>query len=124
MTPETLVKTQEPVDSDRRQQEGNREAGRINSEKKDAARNRFRVCRERKDGGENRADARRPPEGKRETQQEAAGYSGEGPAGFCLFFRLSAEVVEADIAIEPASQRRAGQKNECDRKQLHGADES
>src|SRR5712671_445687 len=124
MAPETLVKTKEPVDSDRRQQKRNREAGRINSEKKNAAGNRFRIGGERQDGRENRADAWRPSEGECEAQQEAAGYARKSPAGFCAFFSLRSEIMEADIAIEPASQRWPGKKNKCDREQLHRAKHS
>src|SRR5690349_13084062 len=121
MAPKTLVKTQEPVDSDGRQQKWNRESRGINGQQKHAARNCFRIGGERQDRGENRTNARRPPKSKCEAQKEPTGDSGKRATSFGAFRVLRAEIVEADIAIEPASERGAGKKNQSNRKQLHGA---
>ncbi len=55
-------------------------------------------------GRENRTDAGRPAEGEREAEQETAGDAGERPSGLGLFLRLAAQIVEADVAIQPARQ--------------------
>src|ERR1700752_2761509 len=121
MTAESLVKTQELGDSNRGEQERNREARRIHRQQKNAAGNRLRVRSQHQHGGENRSDAGRPAKGKSKAEQKSAGYSGERAPRFYLFFRLTAEVVEADVSIEPARERRSGEKNERYREQLHGA---
>ncbi len=46
------------------------------------------------------------------------------PPDFGFRFRLPAEIVEAHIAIEPSRQRGAREKNQRDRKQLHGAEQA
>src|SRR3984957_21152972 len=111
---ETLVKTQKLIDSNRGEQEGNREARRIDREKENAARNGLRVCGQHEDSGKHGADARRPPKGKCESEKKAAGHSGKRAAGLGFFRGLAAEIVEAHIAIEPARERRSGEENQCD----------
>src|ERR1700722_10378157 len=122
VAPEFLVKTQELVDSDRGEKKRNRKPRGINCQQKNAARNRLRVRSQDQDGGENRSDARRPAKGKRKAQKETAGNARKRPAGLGLFPGLTAKIVKAHVAVEPARQRRSKQKNERNRKQLYRAE--
>src|ERR1700693_755852 len=111
VSPESLVKTEKLVDSNRGEQEGDRKARRIHCQQKNAARNRLRVCGQHQDGGENRADARRPAKGECEAEKETAGHARKRGAGPGFFLRLAAEIVKAQIAVEPARQRRSSEEN-------------
>src|ERR1700719_2729013 len=117
--PESLVKTQELVDSNRGQQEGNCKARGVDRQQKNAARNRLRVRSQHQDGRKNRADARCPAEGKCKAKKKTAGDAGKRAPGLGFFRGLTTEIVEAHVAVEPARQRWSNQKNKRDRKQLH-----
>src|ERR1700688_3912060 len=119
VAPESLVKTQELVDANRGEQEGYGKACRIDQQEKNAARNRLRVRSQHQDGGENRADARGPAKGTSESEQETAGNARKRSAGLGLFRRLAAKIVEAQVTVEPACQRRSRKKNKCYGKKLH-----
>src|ERR1039458_6989968 len=119
MFSEPLVEAEKLVDSHGGEQEGNREPRRINRQQKHAARDGLRVCGQHQNSGENRADARCPAKGEGEAELEAAGDAGERATGLGLFWSLTAEIVEADVAVKPTRHGRPRQKNEGNRKQLN-----
>src|SRR5258708_18119422 len=85
-----LVENHELADAERREQEGNGEAGGVNGEEQDAAGDSVAGGGKRENGGEDRANAGRPAEGEREAEEEAAPDAGLGGAA-----------AEVNIAIEP-----------------------
>src|SRR5260370_27917308 len=91
-----LIENHKLADAERGEQERNGEACGVNGEEQDATGDGVTGGGERENGGENRADARRPAEGERETQEEDA------PGA-----RLSRAAAEVDIALQPAGHRRA-----------------
>ena len=109
MATKLLIKAQEAADAERRDEKRDRETGGIDRQQKNSLPDRVARGRDREHAGENRADAGRPAEGEGETHQEAARGSG-----------LSAEILETNVAIEPARERRTEQKNQGDGDEVYG----
>src|SRR5579864_3193002 len=105
-----LVKLHEAADADRREQEGDRKAGGIQSQEDDAFHDLFPRRRDRQDSCENRSDARCPAKGKRESEQESAYHPG----------LISADVAQVNVAIQPSRERRPKKENHGCRIEMHG----
>src|SRR5258708_4533323 len=105
-----LVENHELADAEGREQEGNSQAGGVDGEEQDAARNRVAGGGERENGGENWADAGRPAEGEREAQEEAAPDA-----------RLGGAAAKVNVAIQPAGHRRAKKADEGKREKMRSA---
>src|SRR5258708_8827106 len=108
-----LVENHELADAERGEQERNGEAGGVDGEEEEAAGNGVAGGGERENGGEDRADARRPAEGEREAQEEAAPDA-----------RLRGAAAEVDIAIQPAGHRRAEKADKREREKMRSAQSS
>ena len=109
--PEIFVEAEERTKADGGEEKWDGESGGIDGEEKDAARNGFAGGSKGEDGGEDRADARSPSEGECKAEKKAAEDAGLGV--------LAAEM---DVAIEPASELRAEETDDGERKEVAGTE--
>src|SRR5438128_6214510 len=110
MLSEALIKLKKLPDTNRGQQKGNRQAGRIGGQKQYTAKNGFTRRCECKDGSKNWSDARRPTKRKCKTKKKTAPNA-----------RLLGCAAQVDVAIQPARQCRAEKSNHRKRKEMNCA---
>src|SRR5580698_5739296 len=109
VAPKLLIEPQEAADAKRGDEKRDRKTCGIHSQQKNSLPDRVARGGDCEDAGQDGADAGRPAEGEGETHQKSAGGSG-----------LAAEILKTNVAIEPAGERRAQQKNQGDGDEMYG----